>query len=178
MTDAGGTPGEGAAGEELQQPAAAGRIASPPRTSTTGSFSKASRRGSFWLRRTRIAKLAPDRFLTPLDYLFNLNMQYRSHRRALAGFRWGDEDECTVPPTDHVGIPSLFIVELFPPSAKETLDRAIRRNRWDTKQLRMYGRHYMPTPDEARSGDRWSWWNLGEVVRRGSNVLVGDAVRR
>jgi hypothetical protein len=72
----------------------------------------------------------------------------------------------------------LFVVELFPPSVKENLDRAIKRNRWDTKQLRMFGRHYMPTPDEARSGDRWPWWNLGEVVRRGSNVTVGDAARR
>jgi hypothetical protein len=130
------------------------------------------------VRRTRAAKLAPDRFLTPIDYLINLNMQYRDHRRALAGFRWGDEDECTVPPTGHVRIPSLFVVELFPPSVKENLDRAIEQNRWDTKQLRMLGRHYMPTPDEARSGDGWPWWNLGEVVRRGSNATGGDAVRR
>jgi hypothetical protein len=42
----------------------------------------------------------------------------------------------------------------------------------------MYGRHYMPTLDEARSGDGWRWSNLGKVVRRGSNVMVGDAVRR
>ena len=132
----------------------------------------------FWLRRTRAAKLVPDRFLTPLDYLINLNMQYRSHRRAQAGFRWGDEDLCSVPPTDHVRIPSLFIVELFTPSVKGNLDAATKRNRWDTKQLRMYGRDFMPTLEEARSGDRWSWWNLGEVVRRGSNVTVGDAVRR
>ena len=41
----------------------------------------------YWVRRTRAAKLAPDRFLTPIDYLINLNMQYRSHRRALAGVR-------------------------------------------------------------------------------------------
>jgi hypothetical protein len=34
---------------------------------------------------------------------------------------------------------------------------------------------YMPKLDEARAGDAWSWWNLGEVVRRGSGVTVGDA---
>lgn len=132
----------------------------------------------YWVRRTRAAKWLPDRFLTPLDYLIHVNMQYRSHREALAGFRWSDEDECTVPPNDHVGIPSLFIVELFTPSVKRNLDRATKRNRWDTKQLRMFGRHYMPTLDEARSGVRWSWWSLGEVVRRGSDAFVGDAVRR
>lgn len=177
MTDEGDSPEEGTAGEEPQQPAAARSSRKPARDERDRSFERIDK-VLYWVRRTRAAKLAPDRFLTPIDYLINLNTQYRDHRRALTGFRWGDEDECTVPPTDHVRIPSLFVVELFPPSVKENLDRAINRNRWDTKQLRMFGHHYMPTPDEARSGDRWPWWNLGEVVRRGSNVTVGDAVRR
>ena len=177
MTDEGDSPEEGTASEEPQQSAAARSSRKRARDERDRSFERIEK-VLYWVRRTRAAKLAPDRFLTPIDYLINLNMQYRDHRRALAGFRWGEEDECTVPPTDHVRIPSLFLVELFPPSVKENLDRAIKQNRWDTKKLRMYGRHYMPTPDEARSGDSWPWWNLGEVVRRGSNVTVGDAVRR
>jgi hypothetical protein len=177
MTDEGDSPEAGPAGEQPQQPAAA-RSSRKPAPDERDRIFERIQRVLYWVRRSRAARLAPDRFLTPIDYLINLNMQYRSHRRALAGFRWGDEDECTVPPTDHVRIPSLFIVELFTPSVKGNLDRAIERNRWDTKRLRMFGRHYMPTLDEARSGDRWSWWNLGEVVRRGSNVMVGDAVRR
>jgi hypothetical protein len=177
MTDAGDSQEEGTAGEEPQQTTAA-RWGRKPAPDERDRIFERIEKFLYWLRRTRAVRLAPDRFLAPIDYLINLNMQYRSHRRALAGFRWGDVDECTVPPTDHVRIPSLFVVDLFPPSVKENLDRAIKRNRWDTKQLRMYGRHYMPTLDEARSGDRWSWWNLGEVVRRGSDVTVGDAVRR
>lgn len=177
MTDDGDSREMETAGEELRQPAAA-RSSRKLAPDERDRIFERIQRVLYWVRRSRAARLAPDRFLTPLDYLINLNMQYRSHRRALAGFRWGDEDLCTVPPTDHVRIPSLFVVELFTPSVKENLDRAIKRNRWDTKQLRMYGRHYMPTPDEARSGDGWPWWNLGEVVRRGSNVMVGDAVRR
>lgn len=164
---AGDSPDEVAADEDLREPAAG----------WDRHFERVEKI-LYWVRRTRVAKLAPDRFLTPLDYLVNLNTQYRDHRRAIAGFRWSDEPECAVPPTDHVRIPSLFVVELFPPSVKGNLDRAIRRNRWDTKRLRMFGRHYTPTPEEARSGDRWSWWNLGEVVRRGGTVMVGDAVRR
>jgi hypothetical protein len=179
MTDAddsqaGDSQEGGTAGED---PSATLSSRRPARDARDRSFERIEK-VLYWVRRTPAAKLAPDRLLTPLDYLINLNMQYRDHRRALAGFRWGDEDLCTVPPTDHVRIPSLFVVELFTPSVKENLDRAIRRNRWGTKRLRMYGRHYMPTPEEARSGDGWPWWNLGEVVRRGSNVMVGDAVRR
>lgn len=177
MTDVGDSADEATAGEEPQQPLAARSSRKPARDERDRYFERVEK-VLYWVRRTRAAKLAPDRFLTPLDYLINLNMQYRDHRRARGGFRWCDEDLCTVPPTDHVRIPSLFIVELFTPSVTENLDRAIKRNRWDTKRLRMYGRHYMPTLDEARSGDRWPWWNLGEVVRRGSSVMVGDAVRR
>lgn len=131
----------------------------------------------YWVRHRRIAQWAPDRFLTPIDWLIHVNAQFHSHRRAKAGFRWTDEDQFSVSPSDHVGIPSLFIVELFPPSVKANFDRAKRRNRWDTKQLRMYGDH-LPTLDEARSGDHWTWWPLGEVVRRGSGVTVGDASHR
>jgi hypothetical protein len=163
MTGAGDSREEGTAGEEPQQSAAA-RSSRKPAPDKRDRHFEGIEKVLYWVRRARAAKLAPDRFLTPLDYLINLNMQYRSHRRALAGFRWGDEDECTVPPTDHVRIPSLFVVEFFTPSVEGNLDRAIKRNRWDTKRLRMYGRHYMPTLDEARSGDGWPWWNLGEVV--------------
>lgn len=177
MTGEGDWPEEKTAGEEPRQSAAANPSRKPARDERDRSLERIEK-VLYGVRRTRSAKLAPDRFLTPIDYLINLNMQYRAHRRALAGFRWGDEDECTVPPTDHVRIPSLFVVELFPPSVKENLDQAINRNRWDTKQLRMLGRRYMPTPDEARSGARWTWWNLGEVVRRGSNAIGHDAVRR
>lgn len=176
MTDAGAPPEEGAGGEELREPEESGSNRKSGRDEQD-QFERVEK-VLFWVRRSRAAKLLPDRFLTPLDYLIHVNMQCRSHREALAGFRWSDVDGCTVPPNDHVGIPSLFIVELFTPSVKRNLDRATKRNRWETNQLRMFGRHHVPTLDEARSGNRWSWWNLGEVARRGSDVFAGDAVRR
>lgn len=176
MTDVGDRPDDVPAGNEG---AAAARLRrQPARDKWDRIIFERIKKVLYWVRRAWAAELVPDRLLTPLDYLINLNMQFRSFRRALAGFRWGDEDLCQVPATDHVRVPSLFIVELFAPSGKANLERAIKRNRWHTKQLRMFGRHYMPTPDEARTGDRWSWWNLGEVVRRGSDVIAGDAVRR
>lgn len=98
MTDESDSPEEGT---EPQQPAAARSSRKPARDERDRIFERVED-VLYWVRRTRVARLAPDRFLTPIDYLINLNMQYRDHRRALAGFRWGDEDECTVPPTDHV----------------------------------------------------------------------------
>ncbi|WP_141120231.1 hypothetical protein [Mycobacterium malmoense] len=104
MSDEGDSPEEEIAGKESQQPVAA-RSSRKPAPDERDRIFERIQKVLYWLRRTRIARLAPDRFLTPIDYLINLNAQYRSHRRALAGFRWGDEDECTVPPTDHVRIP-------------------------------------------------------------------------
>jgi hypothetical protein len=129
-----------------------------------------------WARRTRVARRLPDRFLKPVDYLLNVIIQYQDHRNMLSGFRQSHWDEFTVSPTDHVRIPTLFIVELFPPSVIRNLERANMRNRWVSKQSRWIP-GYMPKLDEARSGDAWSWWNLGEVVRRGSGVTVGDATQ-
>ncbi|MCA2252110.1 hypothetical protein LTS63_04390 [Mycobacterium intracellulare] len=99
MTDEGDSAQERT---EPQQPAAARSSRKPARDERDRIFERIEE-VLYWVRRTRVARLAPDRFLTPIDYLINLNMQYRDHRRALAGFRWGDEDECTVPPAD--GIP-------------------------------------------------------------------------
>ena len=83
MTDEGDSPEEGTAGEEPQQPAAARSSRKPARDERDRSFERIEK-VLYWVRRTRAAKLAPDRFLTPIDYLINLNMQCRGHRRAPA----------------------------------------------------------------------------------------------
>lgn len=123
----------------------------------------------YWARRTRIARRLPDRFLKPVDYLINAIMQFNGYQRMAAGFRWSDESGFTVSPTDHVGMPALFIIELFPPSVVRNLDRSQKRNRWASKQSRWIP-YSMPKLDEARSGDMWTWWNFGTLVRRGSGV--------
>ena len=173
MKDADGSPG-GNAGAEPPEPAAPSED-KPDRVERDRSFHRVKKFLS-WVRRTRVAKRLPDRFLKPVDYLINVIIQYSDHRNMLSGFRWSDRDEFTVSPTDHVRIPSLFVVELFPPSVIRNLELANKRNRWVSKQSRWIP-DYMPKLDEARSGDTWTWWNLGEVVRRGSGVIVGDATQ-
>lgn len=164
MTDAGDSPDDAEADNEPAE-----------RVERDRSFQQV-RKFLSWARRTRIARRLPDRFLKPVDYLVNVIIQYQDHRNMLSGFRRSDWDEFTVSPTDHVRIPALFIVELFPPSVIRNLERANKRNRWASKQSRWIP-GYMPKLDEARSGDAWSWWNLGEVARRGSGVTVGDATQ-
>jgi hypothetical protein len=86
VTDEGDSSEEGKTGEEPKQPAASRSIRKPARDERDRHFERIEK-VLYWVRRTRVAKLAPDRFLTAIDYLINLNMQYRDHRRALAGFR-------------------------------------------------------------------------------------------
>jgi hypothetical protein len=91
-------------------------------------------------------------------------MNYQSHLRTLSGDRTiGDLEDYVVSATDHVRIPALYVVELFPPSEKGNLEKADKRNRWASNRSRMYAK-LLPTLDEARSGKKWSWWPrpLGE----------------
>jgi hypothetical protein len=85
-------------------------------------------------------------------------------------------NEFVVSPDEHVAIPSVFLVELFPPSAFKQLKRAIKRNQWYAAQLGL-------TPvdaemlEKARSGSGSSWWLLGGLARRGAPPRVSDAHR-
>lgn len=81
MTDEGDLPEEETAGTAPQQPAAARSSRKPAPDERERVFERIQK-VCYWVRRTRAAELALDRFLTPIDYLINLNMQYRSHRRA------------------------------------------------------------------------------------------------
>ena len=73
MTDARDSPEEGAVGQEPQQPAAAGSSRMPAPDERDRIFERVEK-VLYWVRRTRAARLAPDRFLTPIDYLINLNI--------------------------------------------------------------------------------------------------------
>jgi hypothetical protein len=127
MTDTGESPDADDADDKPLEPAAPARDKST-REKRHHAFERVTN-FLYWVRRTQVAKRLPDRFLKPVDYLINVIIQYNDHRNMLSGFRWGDEDEFTVSPSDHVRVPSLFIVELFPPSVIGNLERANRRNR-------------------------------------------------
>ncbi|WFE21924.1 hypothetical protein O7621_00575 [Solwaraspora sp. WMMD937] len=104
-----------------------------------------------------------------------------SQFNALERFRiWDPTDrlhDFQVPADEHVNMPSIWVVELFPPSAFSQLERAIDRNGWDRNR-------WMSGVDEtnanlllkyrARMG--WSWWRIASIQGDSGTYLVPDAV--
>lgn len=134
-----------------------------------------------WLRWSTVGQRLPAWILNPLVYVIQhifARLDHRSHvsHKDSEDPTWLAINEFAVPPDEHVAIPSLFLVELFPPSSFKQLKRAIKRNQWYAAQLGL-------TPvdpqmlEKARSGPDSSWWLLGAVARRKGPSQYVDARR-
>src|SRR5680860_340193 len=82
------------------------------------------------------------------------------------------------PADEHVAMPGIWVVELFPPSAFTRLERAIRRNGWDRHRW-MSGAQdtnvNMLLKSRARTG--WPWWRMASIQDVNGTHLIPDGVR-
>lgn len=136
-------------------------------------------RGLSKLRFSALGRRLPMPVITPVMYLEHLIAIYNSHRWAVAGkppFS-SELDAFAVPQDEHVSIPALFIVELFPPSEIARFRRSLDKNKITASQLRYYPDMAMQL-DKARAGSKssWSWLRLGTIVRRNSGIIVTEPV--
>jgi hypothetical protein len=105
----------------------------------------------------------------------------RKHHRTHMGLlgssdsTWQAVNGFQVPVGEHVRIPGLFAVELFPPSASEELNQTIKRHNW-------HGGPYGTTQADfdivadARSGATgWVSWTLGTFIGMESQSSLPDA---
>jgi hypothetical protein len=124
------------------------------------------------IRWSAIGKRLPERITMPIRYLMHVIVIviHDTGRRMRAGKHpfASDRDDFYVAPTEHVRMPSVTVVELFPPSEISSLKRALKKHKWNAAQLRIYP-DLAPMLDEARAGtgSSWQWWILGAVLRRG-----------
>lgn len=94
---------------------------------------------------------------------------------------WDPNDRLSdfrVPPGEHVTMPSIWVVELFPPSAITRLELAIRRNGWDRDRW-MSGTEdtnvNMLLKSRARTG--WRWWRMAFIQDIKGTYLAPESVR-
>ncbi|WP_433530309.1 hypothetical protein ACQPYA_29750 [Micromonospora sp. CA-263727] len=83
-----------------------------------------------------------------------------------------------VPADEHVNMPGIWVVELFPPSAFARLERAIHRNGWDRNRW-MSGAEdtnvNMLLKSRARTG--WGWWRMASIQHVNGTYLMPGGVR-
>lgn len=86
-------------------------------------------------------------------------------------------DNLIVPSEEGIRQGGLWIVELFPPSHYATLERALRRNGWDTDSLSVLGGTNAEQVRRAREGRGFSWARIVTVARPNSKHFFPDAKR-
>jgi hypothetical protein len=96
---------------------------------------------------------------------------------------WSLEDPLnnfTVPDDEHVEVPAIWVVELFPPSHYQLLVQAIERNSWDKRRVwyGIGGPANQTALDRSRTGAGYSWWRLGTVTDISERFADPESVRR
>ncbi len=131
-----------------------------------------------WLLSSWRRKLLPRRFRDGLNYGLNYLIPFNEHDRHKM---WSLEDplhHITVPEDEHVNVPSIWVVELFPPSEFASLSETIQHNSWDKGRVYFLDRESnREMLERSRSGEGWTWWRLAEIASANSPYWSPDATR-
>jgi hypothetical protein len=105
--------------------------------------------------------------------LINLIHLFNTHDRHKAWSRDDPRHNVTVPDTEHVTVPTLWIVELFPPSVAAELRRVVKT--FDAG-IRVLGDSTAETVlSESRAGQGYSWFRLASVKAPHSPAIVPES---
>ncbi|WP_147457935.1 hypothetical protein [Micromonospora sp. BL1] len=132
-----------------------------------------------WLLSSRMRSvIRPQKLRERLAYLSTYLAVFNDHER---NKKWDLDDplhNVRIPPQEHVYVPGVWVVELFPPSQFASLEQAIRKSDWDRRRRWINddrdNRRYL---ELSRSGKGWSWWRLAEIAQKGSKIWFPDATR-
>lgn len=123
-----------------------------------------------WRRR-----LLPRRVLDKFNFWINYLLPFNEHQRHLVS---DSAFDFTVPDDEHVTIPDLWVVELFPPSEFPSLEHAIEKNAWDRRRHLLLGAESnREMLSRSRAGTGPTWWSLAEITRVDGNFWSPDATR-
>jgi len=113
-------------------------------------------------------------FNSGINWLIPFNEHDRHFAQRLDGWM----HNIRAPEDEHVTTPSIWVVELFPPTDLPKLEAALRKNGWNVRH------RYSPIDDpnqvvlqRARSGEGSNWWTLTNVFRHDRNWFAMDGVR-
>lgn len=131
-----------------------------------------------WLSRSWRRKLFPRSVLERFNLGVNYLLSYNAHDRDLAWSRDDPHHNLVVPTDEHVNMPGIWVVELFPPTEIPALERSIARHKWDRMRLRLEGREgNREMLERSRAGHGWTWWRIAELISPNSRWFVPNSVR-
>lgn len=131
-----------------------------------------------WLSTGSRRKLFPRAALERFNLWVNYLIPFNEHERNKLPGNFKDRWNPAVPEDEHVVVPNLWIVELFPPSELAGLEAAIDRSNWDRRRRVLLDRESSKEMlTRSRAGSGWSWWRLAEIATLDSKVWFPDGSR-
>jgi hypothetical protein len=129
-----------------------------------------------WLLSGWRRRLFPRPVRLKINYLRTLISRFNDHQRNQAWSRDDPMHVYSVPEDERVAVPSIWVVELFPPSRFDSLRAACARNSWDKRRVMGHLERNDTLLEESRSGRGMSWWPLVEISDPGSGPYFPDGV--
>lgn len=132
----------------------------------------------FWFLTGWRRKIAPRKVRSLLNFGVNYLLAFHQHDLDKVWNRNASMHSFALPADEHVSVPSVWVLELFPPSQFASLESAIRKNDWDRERRLWSNREAnLEILVKSRSGTGWSWWSLGEIVDTSSRWQFPDGTR-
>ncbi|BCW86516.1 hypothetical protein NicSoilE8_41890 (plasmid) [Arthrobacter sp. NicSoilE8] len=82
-----------------------------------------------------------------------------------------------IPIDEHVTVPGLWVVDYFPPSLIDELNKAVKVNHWDNRRHSGMGESSAETLKEARQGAGPIWWRIADISSPDAGYSFPDGCR-
>lgn len=113
------------------------------------------------------------RFYSTSHILLQINEVQRM--RITGGRKW--DAPLQVPDDEHVSVPGIWVVDYFPPSLIDSLDRAVGRNHWDSRPRFGAGESNEDAIRDTRRGSGPSWWRIADIADEKAGFSFPDGYR-
>jgi hypothetical protein len=126
-----------------------------------------------WSRKPPRDKVLSQRAWARISRWINILFRYHDLDRNQAWSRDDPMHNLMVPPDEHVAVRTLWVVELFPPSAATELTSIVEK--YNPSANLFAHRDSTTVLSQSRAGHGYDWFNLASIQDPSSNRLVLDA---
>ncbi|MAM53248.1 MAG: hypothetical protein CMH35_00065 [Microbacterium sp.] len=130
-----------------------------------------------WLSSGWRRKLLPRKALERLNYGLNYLIPFNEHERDKVWDRKKPMHSFELPDDEHVTMPGVWVVELFPPSQFPLLEEAVRRNEWDKHRRLTHREANHELLVRSRTGSGWMAWDLAQITDINSSRWSPDGTK-
>ncbi len=114
---------------------------------------------------SRLGRRLPTGWRRRFYYMSNYLVQFNAVQRMRAGGGSKLDGPLNLPEDEHVTIPGIWVVDYFPPSLIDDLDKAIRHNHWDFRPHIGMGESNKEELTSSRRGQGRAWWRITDIAQ-------------